>query len=448
MSFREGLIKARSHIVFVVALLCGLGLVIFLENLTNAPGVQDAEKEEQFQKERDMMAPFEALTPVPLAEPRAATADELEYAKIAWRYFENNTNPDTGLCNSADKYPSTTMWETGSYIIATISAERLGIITSDDAKGRLTKVITALTAQRLVEDAFPNKAYDTRSNEVVDYANKPVELGIGWSALDMARIIGTLDLVQLYHPEMAPQVRNLMGRWPLNRLVRDGELMGGNLADGAFRVDQEGRVGYEQYAAKAMMLFGFDMYRSYDASANLMVKEVQGVPIPVDNRLHRNITPAFATSEPYLFDGVEFGFDARSHRFASALFMAQEARYNETGILTAVTETHVKGAPYFVYSTIWGGGADWAVMSFPGERFDSKRTMATKAAFAWNALFATEYTQKLRDAIIPHVETERGFPEGLYESGQPNASVTANTNALVLASISYTVFGPLHRVGK
>ncbi len=109
-----------------------------------------------------------------------------------------------------------------------------------------------------------------------------------------------------------------------------------------------------------------------------MVKEVEGFPIPVDSRLHRNTTPSFTVSEPYLFDGLEFGFDARSHRFATAIYKAQEARHSATGILTAVSESHLDVAPYFIYSSVWGGGAPWAVMTFRGERLDSKRTTTTK----------------------------------------------------------------------
>lgn len=206
-------------------------------------------------------------------------------------------------------------------------------------------------------------------------------------------------------------------------------------------------MGYEQYAAKAMMLFGFDTYRAYNAETHLMAKTVQDQPIPVDTRLHRNVTPAFTVSEPYLFDGLEFGFDARSLRFATAIYNAQEARHRDTGVLTAVSESHIDVAPYFIYSSVWGGGAPWAVMTFKGDRMDSKRTVTTKASFAWNALFGTEYTRKLVSAVAPLGDPERGFPEGIYEiDGTTNTSVTVNTNAVVLAALAFRAAGPLIRV--
>ncbi len=449
MSFWQNLINARSHIVFLIALGCGLALVMFIEkNLAAETKVTTTQMAGMVDEQvtNSPMDAFESVTPLPLAVVGHSSAEDLAHAQTAWRYFVNNTNPDTGLANSADKYPSTTMWETGSYFVATISAEALGIIEPDEAKARLSAALDTLTAMRLFDDILPNKAYNTRTGELVNYANKPVERGLGWSALDIARMVAALGLVEANFPDLSPKVAALMSRWSLSKMVEDGHLIGGNMADGKLRRDQEGRVGYEQYAAKAMMLYGFDMFRAYDAETSLMVREVAGQPIPVDTRLHRNITPAFTVSEPYLFDGLEFGFDARSLRFATAIYSAQETRFREEGILTAVSETHINVAPYFIYSSVWGGGAPWAVMTFRGDRMDSKRTISTKVAFAWDALFGTEYTRELLTAIAPLGDPERGWPEGIYEiDGKTNTSVTTNTNAVVLAALAFKARGPLIR---
>lgn len=441
MSFRENIIKARSHIIFLVALGCGLVLVMALESADDDMSGGKTQVEGQ-----SNMAVFEDVTPLPLAITGSSSDDDLAYAKIAWRYFENNTNPQTGLVNSTDKYPSTTMWETGSYFIATMSADLLGLIDTDAAQTRINLALETLTAMRLFDDVLPNKAYNVGTGELVDYSNTPVERGLGWSALDIARMVGALGQVERSYPALAPQVSALMQKWDLSLMVENGQLIGGNIADGNLRRDQEGRVGYEQYAAKAMMLFGYDMYRAYRAEDRMMVKDVLGHPIPVDTRLHRNITPAFTVSEPYLFDGLEFGFDARSLRFATSIYNAQEARYLETGTLTAVSESHIDEAPYFVYASVWGGGAPWAVMAFNGDRLDSKRTVTTKVAFAWNALFGTDYTRELVAIVAPLGDPERGFPEGIYEvDGSTNTSVTTNTNAVVLAALAFRAHGPLIR---
>ncbi|WP_417270980.1 DUF3131 domain-containing protein [Celeribacter sp.] len=443
MSFRDNVVKARSHFIFLAALSVGLLMVIALENKI---GENTGAKVGAGAAFASPMSAFDDVTPLPLAVVGEVSQADQDYARIAWRYFENNTDPETGLVNSADQYPSTTMWETGSYFVAIISADLLGLIEAEEAKARISKTLDTLSGMRLFDGILPNKAYNVRTAELVDYSNKPVERGLGWSALDIARLVGTLGQVMQHYPELASQVNALLDHWDLSQMVEDGQLIGGNLSDGELRRDQEGRVGYGQYAAKAMMLFGYDMYRAYDAEEHLMVKDVLGQPIPVDDRLHRNVTPAFVVSEPYVFDGLEFGFDARSHRFATAIYRAQEARYTETGILTAVSESHLDEAPYFAYSSVWGGGAPWAVMSFQGERLDSKRTVTTKTAFAWYALFGTDYAKELVTTLAPLGDPERGWPEGLYETdGSTNGSTTTNTNAVILAALAFRAFGPLIR---
>lgn len=438
MSFKQNLIKARSHIVFLAALGCGLALVNYIDNNIETPGVSQAQA--------SPMTSFDGFEPLPLAVAGTSTEDDINHARIAWRYFENNTDANTGLVNSTDQYPSTTMWETGSYFVAVISADKLGLIEPDVAVARIGAALDTLNDIRLFDDMLPNKAYNVRSGELVNYGNQPIERGLGWSALDIARLVAALGLVDANYPELAIKTDRLIKRWDLSAMVRDGALVGGNMIDGALRYDQEGRVGYEQYAAKAMMLYGFDTYRAYNAESHLMVKEVNGQPIPVDTRLHRNVTPAFTVSEPYLFDGLEFGFDARSRRFATAIYKAQEARFQETNILTAVSESHINVAPYFVYSSVWGGGAPWAVLTFSGERMDSRRTTATKVAFAWDALFGTDYTRTLMESIAPLGDPDRGWPEGIYEiDGTINTSVTVNTNAVVLAALAFRATGPLIR---
>lgn len=446
MAFKDNLIRARGHLVFLTGLAAGLALVLWLEDLGEGSPVQAAGMDTAMTAQADNpLAVLDTIEPLPLAIRGESSAEDLAHAAVAWRYFENNTNPETGLANSVNNYPSTTMWETGSYLVAVLSAERLGLIDRNEAEGRLSAVLTSLQSLRLFEGMLPNKAYHARTLELVNYQNQPVDLGLGWSALDIARMVGALGLVSRNHPALAAEVETLVAAWSLDQMVEDGELIGMNIAGDTLRRDQEGRVGYEQYAAKAMMLFGFDTWRAYEVADNLMIQEVEGQPIPVDTRLHRNVTPAFVVSEPYLFDGLEFGFDARSLRFASAIYRAQEARWARTGILTAVSESHIDEPPYFTYSSVWGGGAPWAVMTFSGDRLDSRRTVATKAAFAWDALFGTDYTATLVAEIAELADPERGWPEGFYEGGEVNGSVTANTNALVLAALSFKATGPLMR---
>lgn len=442
MTFKQNLIRARGHIIFLIALVGGFFLVQWLDAQESTYGPNSGESQSQMEQ-------FANIATLPLTKPRPSTEQDLINARVAWAYFQNNTNAKTGLANSANGFPSTTMWETGSYLIAVISAERLGVITAAEADSRIAAVLNSLKNVRLFDGKLPNKAYNTETLELVDYGNKPSEKGLGWSALDVARIMSALGLIERNLPEMAPAVESVLKTWQLDQMIEDGQLIGTNIVDGKIRRNQEGRLGYEQYAAKSMMMFGFDASKAFQTEGKLMVQMVEGIPVAVDSRPQRGGAPGFVVSEPYLFDGLEYGFDARSQLFATTVYQAQEARFANTGNLTAVTEGHLNQAPYFSYTTIWGGGAPWSVVSFTGERMDSMRTLSTKAAFAWDALFGTEYTAKLVAAVAGNADPAKGWAEGIYEKdGKQNTSVTANTNAVILAALSFKATGPLIRVPK
>ena len=443
MTFTQNLIRARGHIVFLVALVAGLFLVQWLDTRV---GDHDDQSGIGSQSQ---MEKFDAIKPLALTVPRPSTDADLQNARTAWRYFKNNTNATTGLANSANDYPSTTMWETGSYLIAILSAERLGLIQLPESDMRIKAVLASLAKLRLFDGKLPNKAYHTETLELVDYTNKPSKDGLGWSALDVARIMSAFGLIERNRPEFAPAVEAILETWQVDQMIENGQLIGTNVADGKIRRDQEGRLGYEQYAAKAMMMFGYDASEAFDVEGKLMVQYVEGIPIAVDSRQQHGGEPGFVVSEPYLFDGLEFGFDARSLIFATTVYEAQAARFANTGKLTAVTEGHLNEKPYFSYATIWGGGSPWSVLSFKGDRMDSRRTLSTKAAFAWDALFGTDYTAKLVAAVAKNADPEKGWSEGIYElDGKLNTSVTANTNAVILAALSFKATGPLMRPVK
>ena len=443
MTFTQNLIRARGHIVFLVALVAGLFLVQWLDTRV---GDHDDQSGTGSQSQ---MEKFDAIKPLALTVPRPSTDADLQNARTAWTYFKNNTNSTTGLANSANDYPSTTMWETGSYLIAILSAERLGLIQLPESDMRIKAVLASLAKLRLFDGKLPNKAYHTETLELVDYTNKPSKDGLCWSALDVARIMSAFGLIERNRPEFAPAVEAILETWQVDQMIENGQLIGTNVADGKIRRDQEGRLGYEQYAAKAMMMFGYDASEAFDVEGKLMVQYVEGIPIAVDSRQQHGGEPGFVVSEPYLFDGLEFGFDARSLIFATTVYEAQAARFANTGKLTAVTEGHLNEKPYFSYATIWGGGSPWSVLSFKGDRMDSRRTLSTKAAFAWDALFGTDYTAKLVAAVAKNADPEKGWSEGIYElDGKLNTSVTANTNAVILAALSFKATGPLMRPVK
>ena len=440
MSFVQNLVHGRSQLVFVAALLSASAIILQIDKMG---GSLEKAPQAPASQPLDIISQIE---PLALAAPRPLTTEEMEQARIAWRYFQNNTNAESGLVNSVNNYPSTTLWDTGSYLIGLIAAHRLGIIEDIEFDGRMSGALTSLAGIELFDGVLPNKAYDVRTLKMSTYANKPDPRGLGWSALDIAHFLVPLSFISRNHPGHSGEVEAVLKNWDLSATVANGVMVGTAVKDGKTIVRQEGRVGYEQYGAKAMLLFGLDAVKAAQVQRFATFQKVGELDIPIDSRTLGKGSPSFATSEPYVLDGLDFGFDTVSHALASNVYRAQEQRFKATGKLTAVSEGHLSQKPYFVYSTVWGGGDPWAVMRLDGSRMDELRTLNTKAAFGWDALFGTDYTKQLVASLKDLGDPQKGWMEGRYEKdGSPNTSISCNTNAIILASLAYKKFGPLLR---
>jgi hypothetical protein len=250
------------------------------------------------------------------------------------------------------------------------------------------------------------------------------------------------------HPQYAKQAKAVTALWRPEHIVRDGELVGGRVdKDGATEPVQEGRLGYEQYAAKAFALIGLKATKALDYTRQMALVEVEGIKVAYDRR-----SPAefgahnYVISEPYVLDGLEFGWDATSRELAWRVFLAQQRRFERTGVLTAVTEDHLDKKPHFVYNTVYSSGKVWNTITDTGADASAYRCLAVKAAFGWYALIGNDYTRKLIEAVAPLNDPTRGWLGGLYEATrQPNKSINANTNAVVLQSLAFIENGPLLR---
>jgi len=424
----------RGPIVFVLGLLISAGLALFFDDALARLSMQNSAR-------------------IPLLDQSQLTEQTESYGEVeqaaaasAWRYLAQNVQPDTGFVNSVDGYLSTTLWDQGSYVLGLVSAERLGLVSDAEFEGRIARLLASLKQLPLFDGRLPNKAYNTQTLAMVNYANQPTPDGIGWSALDIARFLMALRVVEKHYPHHGQTIRDILASWDLNAMAAQGELWGSELdgAGGYARV-QEGRIGYEQYAARAAALWGLDVLRAASAERVVHWQDVQGHAIPTDLRRARSfgaITPVL--SEPYMLIGLELGFDAEGAALAQAVLAAQQARHEETGHITMVSEDHIDQAPYFLYSSVFANGRAWAVVTEDGEFHPDLRTQSTKASFAWHALMPSDYTAMARDAVIRTAHSEKGYPAGIYEaSGALNEIYTLNTNAIILQALHYQKFGPL-----
>jgi hypothetical protein len=368
----------------------------------------------------------------------AETALYLDGARLAWKFVENNTQASTGLSKAHDTYQYVTVWDIASQIGATYSAHELGFIDDANYDGRIRKILATLTTMPLFDGAGFNKFYDSETGQMVDRNDAPSSRGYGWSDTDIGRLLVWLRILAVNQPQYASQAEAIVNRLDMSRLISGGTLRGMELDPntGARVGFAETGLGYEQYAAAGFALWSHRATSSLNATANAQPVDVMGVTVYTDRR-----PGARLLSEPYIMMGLEFGwYDPALHDQAQALLDAQQARYDQTGTLTMVSEDAMPEPPYyFYYYSVYDNGRTFAVAGPDASTFvDSPRWVSSKAAFAWRALFPTDYALKVLNAVQPAAIPGDGWGAGVYEGSlAPTGIASLNTSGVILESALY-----------
>lgn len=384
---------------------------------------------------------------------------EMRAARTAWHYFEKFTQESTGLANSVGNYPSTTLWDTASYIAAAVAAYELCLIEKPEFDRRILRLLTTFKELELFRKELPNKVYHTKTGAKVDYTNKPGE--IGFSALDIGRFLVWMRILKNRYPYLGNTIDSVLLKWDFSNVIDDEGILYGAYIDketGETVYAQEGRLGYEEYAAKGFALWGFRPILAHRAEP-FLTASIYGVAVPYDGRDPRIFhSQNYVVTESYLQDGLELGFDLPHDdvtpdwlhsdgwraEFADRIYQVQENRWRQTGFMTARSEHNVKGPPYFTYDTIFSDGYPWNTVTPRGDYVPDHAAVAAKAALGLWALWDTPYTDVLYDAIIELYDPENGMYEGLYERGQGRIEIfTANNNGIILTALLHKVQGTI-----
>src|SRR2546423_3127820 len=392
--------------------------------------------------------PARQPTPPPeiVASPSASVVDErqlyLNGARVAWAFVERNYQPSTGLARAHDTYQYVTLWDVASTLAATYSAHELGLVSDPVYNQRIQRALTTISTMDLFDGAAFNKSYDSKTGRMIDRNQRISSRGYGWSVTDIGRLLTWLRILAVNQPQFATQATNIVKRLDMTRLIRDGYVRGEDLspATGAVRSYNEGRIGYEQYAAAGLALWGYRAENSLNARLNALPVSVLGIPILADRRGDERIT-----SEPYIMMGMETGwYSPELREQAWRVLAAQEARYKTTGILTMVSEDALPDPPYyFYYYDVYRQGRPFAVDGPAGGGYvESPRWISSKAAFAWHALLPSPYTLAVLQAVQASAITGRGWGAGVYEGSlRPTGDASLNTAAVILEAAVYNLRG-------
>src|SRR2546423_1212389 len=340
--------------------------------------------------------------PAPLAS-SGTVLDErqlyLSASQTAWAFVNRNYQPSTGLARAHDTYQYVTLWDVASGLAATYCAHEMGLIADAAYNQRMQRSLATLSTADLFDGAAFNKSYDSRTGKMIDRSQRISSKGYGWSVTDIGRLLIWLRIIAVNQPQFATQATSVVKRLNISRLINDGDRQGTDIdpRTGQTRVSLEGRMGYEQYGAAGLALWGFRAEKALDARLNALPVNVLGVSIVGDKRGDERIT-----SEPYIMMGMETGwYSPELREQAWRILAAQEARYRSSGTITMVSEDALPDPPYyFYYYNVYRQGRPFIVDAPAGSgNVDRPRWISSKAAFAWHALLPTPYTLAAVQAV-------------------------------------------------
>ena len=388
------------------------------------------------------------------------TEDEKKWAKIAWQYFENNYNAETGIVNSKDYFQAADLWQMSDTIAATIIAHEFKFIDRVYFDVRISTLLNFLNYMPLSYGKLPNKMYNAVGGNMVDAGNQGND--VGWSAIDIGRLLTWLKILAAYDSQYSEYVDKIILRWNFCEIITDcGMLYSANKKPPTWELknEEEKRVGYLEYAQMGYSLWGFPE-RHPETTRAYQTAYVMGIEIPYDGRDPRVTGYSPVVSLPYLVYGLEYNWDlyddthsndtVHTNKFiadiAERIYKVQEARYEQEKVFTARTDHPRTSEPYYLYDSIFAGGYAWNSIDAKGDYYERYALVSTRAVFGLWALWRTDYTKKLLRLINTLYSEKRGWYEGrLEQTAGYDKSISLSTNAMVLMSLFYKTNGKIFR---
>lgn len=379
-------------------------------------------------------------------QPTVATPAErqlyMDAARTSWNFVNRITEPSTGLARAHANYANVTLWDIAGVIAANYVARDFGFIDATTYDSHISRILSTLSTVDLFDKVAFNRIYDAKTGRMIDNASRVSTVGAGYSSVDIGRLLVWLRIISWKDPKYAPLATQIVRRLDMRKLLDDGFLVGVDVDPKSRSRNefQETEIGYQQYALGGFAMWGARVNNGgLDVRKNVSTVNVDGVRLLTNARGNDRVM-----SEPYIMIGLETGYRSPDLRAqASQVLAAQAARYQKTGIVTAVTEDALPDPPYyFYYYSIWHHGQPF-IIEGPGEnkQVNRPRWVSTKAAFGWNAVLPSAYTQLVLRTVQP-AGTPSGWGSGVYEGTQrPTGVPSLNTAALIMESAYFKIRG-------
>jgi hypothetical protein len=391
--------------------------------------------------------PRKGAQPAP-QQPAAATVSPqerqlyLDAARTSWDLVNRITEPSTGLARAHPNYSYVTLWDIAGAIAANHVARELGFIDSLAFDAHIGRILSTLSSVDLFDRRAFNRIYDAKTGRMVDNASKISNVGAGYSSVDIGRLLIWLRVIATKYPKYAPFATQVVKRLDMSKLLNDGYLQGVDVdaKTGERKSFTETEIGYQQYALNGFAMWGAKVNRDgLDVRADVNSVNVLGVKVLTDSRGNDRVM-----SEPFIMLGLEPGYrSVEMQRQAQQVLAAQQARYQRTGLVTAASEDALPDPPwYFYYYSVYHRGKTFVIEGVGDNAYvDGPRWVSSKAAFGWNAVLPSAYTQLVLRTVQP-ARTPNGWGSGVYEGTlKPTGVPSLNTAALIMESALYKIRG-------
>jgi len=353
-------------------------------------------------------------------------------AQKAWQYFSHNVDDNTGFAHDTHDYPYSTMWGIGSYISALVSSQKLGVISVDTFNNKLSLLLDSLIKMPLYNEELPNRQYKVDTLALIDMENNVSEIGSGWSAIGIGRLLIWLKIVENWYPNYKVAIERFISRLDLERVLKNSEL-NGTFHDGyAETLFNEGRFGYEQYAAMGYKLWGYsvDNALNYDT---IIFKQLYEIDIPVDSR-----NGAHLVSDPFLLAAMEFSLiDEDFSRYTQKIYQVQKEHSLMIKRPVAQTEMNLHKTPWFAYFSIFDNEKSWQVISFDGNKHPTYSGFSTHGVFMFNAVFPDQHSKEMMKEVSTLASDNFGFYAGKSYDGELIRALSSHSNGVILQSLLF-----------
>ncbi|MDU8913816.1 DUF3131 domain-containing protein [Aestuariicoccus sp. MJ-SS9] len=367
------------------------------------------------------------------------TQDELlADARHAWSYFENWTNPETGLIsatvNSAKgslaRLEAVTMWDIGSHINALMAAVDLELISKKSFQTAIGRILPNIVGRNTDGRQLPSGWIRT---DRFKWGNR------NFDGCDAGRLLAALHQLE-HHPLAGRSVADLVTSWDLSKIIINGEIQ--SVTDRKLHTTYKSHCAH--YSALAFRRWGHTVSSPYEVFDGKSAADGQMALLETAGR----IGPLGA--EPLVLEAIELGMSSESAYLADVLFAAQASAHELTGRQFCVSESPLDHPPWFTYQglQINAPGIKWISVGVsnadtpsPAKLVKDTLLVNSKSAYLWAAYNRSEYAIELLHYVRERALGRIGFAAAVHEKTgiAPRDYSDINTNAIILQSINHMI---------